>query len=240
MLLSGLVLTRHVRSNGFREKCGWYLFFAAFLTLFLFSTKPISNTLVYYLEHNYHLPSKRVLSNLDIMVILSGGVSRYNRLDDSVEASGTTYSRLFNGVRIFKENNIKLLVLSGTGTEAYPESDAVVMARLTEQLGVSKERIVIEGRSRNTLEHALNLKKILHITKGQKIGIVTSAIHMRRSEMVFKKELPENTIVPIPVNYIYSLAKFDLENFVPSSESFATSSYAIHELIGMLWYLIKY
>jgi hypothetical protein len=44
-----------------------------------------------------------------------------------------------------------------------------------------------------------------------------------------RKQLPNDTIVPIPVNYIYSPDQYNLISFVPSADAFATSNYALHE-----------
>jgi uncharacterized SAM-binding protein YcdF (DUF218 family) len=169
---------------------------------------------------------------------LGGGVHKSNALLGDAEASGATYSRLFNGVRIFKENNINFLVLSGTaGT--YKESDAVVMSGLAEQLGIPRERIIVEATSRNTFEHAIELRKIFPAPKKVKIGIVTSAIHMRRSEMAFKRRFPTNVIVPIPVNYLYSSAALKFEDFIPNIEALSLSSLALHELEGLVFYSLQ-
>ena len=234
-----LVFMRSIRKDGFKEKCGWYLSFTAILMLYLFSTKPISNLLVYSLEHNYQLPSKETLSSLDAMIILAAGVRPCNVFVCGAEASGVTYSRLVSGVFIFKENNVKLLVMQGT-SELDIESDAVVMGGLAKQLGVPQDRIVVETKSRNTFEHAIELRKIFPASKKMRLGIVTSAMHMRRSEMVFKWEFPEDVIVPIPVDCRHSVLKYNIEDFVPSPGAFAASNDAIHELVGMAWYLLKH
>jgi len=228
----GLVLIKHSRKINFKEKCGWYLSLAALLILIIFSLKPVSNLLVYSLERNYQLPSKEIISSLDCMVILSGGVS-------GAEPTGATYSRLINGVRIFKENNVKLMVLQGNSGKE-PKSDAAIMTELAEQLGVPRDRIIVESNSRNTFEHAIELRKIFPASKKMRLGIVTSAMHMRRSEMVFKWKFPEDVFVPIPVDYRFLVFKYDFKNFIPSLEAFAASNDAFHELVGMVWYLLKH
>ena len=238
-LFLGLTLTKNVRKNGFKEKGGWYLSFIAALTLAFFSVQPVSNLLVYSLEHRYRLPSKEALANLDVLVILAGGVRHCDVLPGGTELEGATYSRLFSGVYIFKECDAKLLVLQGT-SRLDMESDAVVMANLAEQLGVSRDRIIVETNSRNTFEHAVELRKITPVSKKIRIGIVTSAIHMRRSEMVFKWKFPEGIIVPIPVDRRYSTLKYDFENFIPSLDALSASSDAIHEYVGMVWYSILF
>jgi uncharacterized SAM-binding protein YcdF (DUF218 family) len=55
-----------------------------------------------------------------------------------------------------------------------------------------------------------------------------------------RKQLPNDTIVPIPVNYIYSPDQYNLISFVPSADAFATSNYALHEWIGIIWYFMRY
>ncbi len=237
VLSLGLTLTRNVRKNGLKEKWGWYLSFIAAIVLFLFSTKPVANLLVYSLECDYQLPSKEALLNLDAIVILAGGVRHSDVLPGGAEASGATYSRLFSGVHIFKENNAKLLVVQGT-SRVDMESDSLVMAGLAEQLGVGRDRIIVESNSRNTLEHAVELRKIFPASKKMRIGVVTSAMHMRRSGMLFRREFPEDVIVLIPVDCRYLVLKYDIKNFIPSVEAFATSNDALHELIGTVWYLL--
>lgn len=235
----GLAFIRNVRKDGFKEKCGWYLSFTAVLMLYLFSTRPVSNLLAYSLEHNYQLPSKKTLSSLDAVVILAAGIRPNGVFACGVEVSESTYSRLVSGVHIFKENNAKLLVMQGT-SRADIESDAVVMAVLAEQLGVPRDKIIVETNSRNTFQHAIELRKIFPASKKIRLGIVTSAMHMLRSEMVFKWEFPEDVIVPIPVDCRYSALKYDIEDFIPSLKEFTASNDAFHELVGVAWYLLKH
>ena len=68
---------------------------------------------------------------------------------------------------------------------------------------------------------------------------VRSALHMVRAERVFKKVFPEYTIVPVPVGYQFNYLKKSkpLENFIPSSGSLQISRDALHEWIGMIWYV---
>jgi len=68
------------------------------------------------------------------------------------------------------------------------------------------------------------------------IGIVTSALHMPRAVQAFQGKFPKESIVPIPVGYIYSPIEDSLNSFVPTADAFMASNYAIHEEIGMIWY----
>ena len=235
----GLAFLKNARKDGLKGKIGWHLSFSAMLMLFFLSTKPVSNLLVYSLEHRYQLPSQETLSNLDAVIILAGGVRPSNIFAEGAEASGVTYSRLVSGVTLFKKSHAKLLVMQGT-SKSDLESDAVVMRGLAEQLGVPRDRIFVETKSRNTFEHAIELRRKFPVFPKIRLGVVTSAVHMRRSEMAFKWKFPEDVIVPIPVDCNYSVLKYNIEDFVPSIEAFEASSAAFHEWVGIVWYLLKH
>ena len=241
LLLTGLSLLREVRKQS-RFKLGWYLLVIGFSILFFLSLKPVSNFLVYPLEYQYQFPSSELLSNIDMIVILGGGVipalGQHKDLKNA-QASGATYSRLFNGVRIFKNSNAKMLMLSGAGEVSGSESNAEVMKRLAMELGIPEDKIITEVNSRNTYEHAIWFKKIFPNIENMKIGIVTSALHMPRTVQAFKNKISQDAIIPIPVDYIYSPLQYTIEIFIPSINTFVKSSYAIHEWIGIIWYYLR-
>jgi uncharacterized SAM-binding protein YcdF (DUF218 family) len=113
------------------------------------------------------------------------------------------------------------------------------MEGLAMELGVQEDEIITEDSSQNTMENAAQLKKLLSEQEQNRIGLVTLALHMVRGERVFKKVFPEYTIVPVPVGYQFNHLKKSkpLENFIPSSGSLQISRDALHEWIGMIWYV---
>jgi uncharacterized SAM-binding protein YcdF (DUF218 family) len=238
-LITGLLLTRDLRKQGW-FKVGWHLAIIGASIFFLLSISPVSNRLVYYLEKQYQPPSKEVISTADILVILNGGVSPSGGLRKNPEASGATYSRVFNGVELFKRSSAKVLVLSGVGDEKDIEGTADVMKNLAISLGVSEDKILIEPKSRHTMEHVIELVKLFPPDKKMRIGIVTSALHMRRSILAFQRKFPKDAIIPMPVGYTYSSPEYSIKSFMPSAYELSKSSYAIHELIGIIGYRIFY
>lgn len=167
---------------------------------------------------------------------MGGGIYPPDELRKSPEASGVTYSRLFNGVEIFKQSGAKVLVLSGAGGEQNNESEAEVMKNLAILLGVPEDKIIIESKSQNTMEQAIELAKLFPPQENKRIGIVTSAMHMPRAVQAFQEKFPKENIVPIPVGYISSSPEYSLNSFVPTADAFMRSTDAIHEEIGMIWY----
>lgn len=241
LMILGLILTRNARKKS-GLKTGWYSMFLGTLTLIFFSMTPVSKALVYSLERMYQPPSAEALSNLDFVVVLGGGAAPSGGFRKNSEASGATYSRLFNGVEAFKQSSAKILVLSGLGPYARSESEseAEVMKTLALRLGVGKAKIVTEAKSRNTMQQAIELARLFPPTKYRRIGITTSALHMFRAEKTLRKKFPEGAIVPIPVNYVYSPLRYNVKSFIPSAGAFSNSTNVIHEWIGILWYSIRY
>jgi len=60
------------------------------------------------------------------------------------------------------------------------------MAQMAEEFGVSKDKIRVEEKSTNTYDQALEFNKMF-VTKDIKIGLVTSAYHMKTK----RKRIPE-------------------------------------------------
>ena len=239
LMFLGLILTRQSPKK-LRYKLGRFSLFLGMCILFLFSIQPVSNLLIYSLECQYQLPSDEILSNLDVLVILGGGMHMSGGFREYPEVGGVTYSRLFNGIRIFKQSGARTLALCGGSLIPSSESEAEAMKALALESGIQEDKIITETESRNTMENAAELAKLLSSTEKRRIGLVTSALHILRSEKAFRKQLPNDTIVPIPVNYIYSPDQYNLRSFVPSSDAFATSNYALHEWIGIIWYYLRY
>jgi uncharacterized SAM-binding protein YcdF (DUF218 family) len=178
------------------------------------------------------------------MVVLSGGIRRSSRFNKNFKVLPVTFTRISEGIEAFNQSNAKQLVLSGAGsnsrTKLESQKDGQAMKNLALQLGIPEEKIIIEPNSFNTMEHAIELVKLFPPEKKLKIGLITSALHMLRSKKAFNKKFQPDSIVPIPVNYTYSSPKFNVKSFIPSSDALSQSTYALHELIGILWFSIRY
>jgi len=241
LLVSGLILFLSGQTKRWAKRVGGSLIACGIGLLYLFSISPVSNLFVYSVESGYAAFSEDALKDLDIIIVLGGGYLPSGDLQKYPEASGTTYSRLFNGVRIFERSGAKKLVLSGGSAFPGRDSEAGVMKDMAMRLGVPADRIVTESVSRNTMEQGCLVSRIFPAGSKRRIGIVTSAMHMRRAESVFRKSFPEDVIVPLAVNYLSGkpVFNFTAKEVVPSADIFSLSSYAFHEFIGMIWYWLR-
>jgi uncharacterized SAM-binding protein YcdF (DUF218 family) len=177
---------------------------------------------------------------LDLVVVLGAGYYPSGGFRESAEPSGLAYARVFGGVKAFKNSGARALAFCEGWRDDARESGAEVMKALAIELGVQEDKIITEDKSQNTMENATELKRLL-APKGQRhIGLATSALHMSRAERTFRQVYATDTIVPIPVNYLYTPQKRYLESMIPSARALQTSSEAVHEWIGMFWYTIRY
>ena len=235
----GLIFLKCSRKKS-TPKLGWFLVFSGLLVLYFFSINPVSRLLVYSLESRYRLPCDEVLATLDVVIVLGGGMRASGGFREYPEMGPITYSRLVNGVNIFKRSGAKTLILSGGGPIRTTESEGAVMKALAIEMGVPDSQIITETKTHNTMEQAVELAELLSATKAKRIGLVTSALHMMRSERTFKGRFGDDTIVPIPVNYLYVPLECKITSIIPSASELVTSTAAVHEWIGMAWYPIRY
>jgi len=89
--------------------------------------------------------------------------------------------------------------------------------------------------SLNTKEHAEELNKKFN-NKDLRIGLITSAYHMQRSNREFRKYF--RNVEPLPSDYLYSPNPISLLTFLPHSSKLNTFSIAFREIIGIAWYKI--
>lgn len=110
--------------------------------------------------------------------------------------------------------------------------------------GVLKEEhyadsaILIENRSRNTFENAAFSKAILKKANLKPpYLLVTSAFHMKRAMLIFKKEGME--VVPFPCDYKSTAGVFSIFDVLPAPNVYDNWNKYIKELVGYIMALIK-
>jgi uncharacterized SAM-binding protein YcdF (DUF218 family) len=217
-----------------KKKNGALILLLAIVLIYGASIAPVANYLCYYLEKDYINNPTAGNKNIDAIVVLGGGTKDINALKDTFN-TGIESLRLLHAVVVYNKTGAKSFVCSGKGDGKV--SEAEVMARLAEKLGVPKEKIRIDPNSKNTGENASEINKMF-VNKNINIGLVTSAFHMKRSEREFKKYF--NNVVPLPAHYLYSSPGGSaVIRYMPRSEELYKTSIAFKEIIAQLWYRLK-
>jgi len=217
-----------------KKKSDTLLLFFVIILFYGLSIFPVSNYLSYQLERDYiNRPDKDKI-NLDVIVVLSGGSYDINPLNNTFPGE-TTVVRLVHAVKMYKKYGAQYLVCSGKSDSKIP--DARLMAQMAEELGVPQNKIRVDIQSDNTYSHALEFNKMFS-NKDIKIGLVTSAYHMKRSEKQFHKFFSH--VIPLPIGYLYaSPAGAAAVRYIPQSQWLLNNSRIFHEYIGELWYSVK-
>ncbi len=228
LLLFGILLIRS------RRNLGRVFIAAGILLLYGLSISPVSFALIAPLEKSFR-PVNVKLVKADVIVVLGGGTRDRSWLGLEPEPGGASLQRVVAAVKLHRALHIPMVITGGAGDPAQPElSDADAMARAALDLGVLERNIVIENKSRNTLESARSAGDML---KGKRIILVTSAYHMKRSAALFKKQGFD--IVPAPTGYLAEHRPATFYAFIPNADSLSTSAVALSEHISFIWYSMK-
>jgi uncharacterized SAM-binding protein YcdF (DUF218 family) len=212
----------------------WKAVIGIVVLLYLLSVQPTSNLLSYILEKDYLHSDLRQIEKLEAVVVLTGG-SYENKVTREILPSHESPSRLLHALQIFMLSDARYFVCSGRGINK--TSDAEAMARTAGRLGISESSIIIEPNSNNTMEHARELSMLLK-DKQMRIGLITSGYHMKRSLREFRKYFKD--VKPLPSGLSYAPLPMSIFTFMPNSFNLYRSSVAISEIIGNIWYSIRY
>ena len=104
------------------------------------------------------------------------------------------------------------------------------------RLGVPEESILLTENVQNTDQEAKSVKKLLN--QNNKIILVTSAFHMLRAKKVFEAYNIE--VIPFAVDFTNFHRKLTFMDFIPSAAAFSKTSFVVREIMGRLYYNLKY
>lgn len=102
---------------------------------------------------------------------------------------------------------------------------------------MSPQRILVDDRSRNTRENALETERLLAPTKSRAIVLIISAFHMRRSLGCFRKV--GMAVMPYAVDIRGHTTGPDAFGWVPEASCLAESTAAVREYVGLLMYRLQ-
>ncbi len=150
--------------------------------------------------------------------------------------------RLWQALRLLKQGRIKKLLISGgSGSIDMPfDKEAGHIKAFLLQMGIPEEKIIVENESKNTYENALYTKKIIDsLNTGNKVLLITSAFHMRRSLAIFKKQNYTN-VSPYTTDRYSGGRKFVFDHcFIPDISALGAYNLLLHEVLGYAVYKAK-
>jgi len=207
------------------------------IILILSSLPIISNKFIAYLEKDYQPIEIADVENVDAIVVLSGMIRVIGDEENLKYEFTDSVDRFFAGLDLFNNNKSPILILTrGKMPWSLGIAEGEYLKELAIKYGVSEENIILTDEVQNTDQEAKAIKEIL--TEDAKIILVTSAFHMPRAEKVFKAA--NINLIPYPVDFQSSKLKTTIMDFIPSAKSFFDTSHFVREIIGRLYYNLKY
>lgn len=197
-------------------------------------------------EENILVEFKKSASTLNHQpqaIIVLGGGRRKGALEAPIDycqqdLSPSSLERLRYGVRLAKQTNLPILVTGGAPdkTDTNDLAEAKVMKMVLEK-EYSMSPKWIEDQSNTTQENVLHSAEILKKEGMNSVYLVTHFWHMPRAKAVFEKQGLK--VVEAPMGF-YQKTAFTPLDFYPSSEGFQRTRWVWHEILGNLWYRVKF
>ena len=216
-----------------RFRLGAGLITIALGLLYLCSTTLFANWALSVLSPDY-LDPRAAQAQAQAIVVLGGGTDGFAPEYAGDRVSSLTLSRVRYAARLFNLPGRPILVSGGSVSgETTPEA-AQMRALLEEELRVPVRWV--EDRSRNTLENALETRRLLAPLGIRTVYLVTHAWHVPRARLAF--EHAGFVVVPAPTAFS-SVDGIGVHDFVPRASALSSSYYFFHEMIGNAWYRIR-
>src|SRR5262249_10547383 len=164
------------------------------------------------------------------IVVLGGGVIRPAISADRGEiVVGDTADRIIAAVELARRYPSARVVFVG-------KSEADFVIQFFEKLGVPRDRVIVEQKSRNTAENATFAKQLVVPKPGERWLLVTSAMHMPRAVGVFRKE--GFAVEAYPVDYRTAGTKDQWTLSSALMGGIGIMDHAVHEWTGLFIYWI--
>jgi uncharacterized SAM-binding protein YcdF (DUF218 family) len=232
--IMGLMLFSIFSKKAYRKKMG--LRFAVGIFLF-FSLDFIS---FLFLEA-WEVPGKKLVDvqKHKVAVVLGGftvmEAEPFDRVHTNCEAD-----RLLHAVKLYETGKIDYILVTGGTASLWKvnNTEADLAHDLLLTCGVPEKAILIENKSKNTHENAVNSRKLLTEKGlwGDEIILLTSGFHTRRAVACFEKENYKVFDFSTSMR-IHKLHWLSLNIYViPSFDSFYRWNLLIHEYVGFMTY----
>lgn len=174
----------------------------------------------------------------DGVIILGGSISPDVSRVHGEAALNEFAERLTAVAKLARQYPQARIVFSGGNGDAFAttNTEAEFALPLLESFGIGRERIIVEDRSRTTLENALFSKQVVAPKAGERWLLVTSAYHMPRSIGVFRAAgFP---VEAYPVDWRIGDAGERLRPLDKVSDGLKRTDTAMHEWIGLAGYFV--
>jgi uncharacterized SAM-binding protein YcdF (DUF218 family) len=230
-LLGAILLATRFSSLGRK------LLMVSALLLAICGFSPLGNLVLYPLESRFP-PWDAARGAPDGIVVLGGSIDADLSVAHGTAAFTAAAGRLIEAAALaHRYPNARVIFSGGSANLISADArEADYAADIFESLGVSRERLTMERRSRNTQENAEFSKAIAAPKSGERWLLVTSAYHMPRSVGLFRKA--GFAVEPYPVDWRTGKPEDILEFSPVAVEGLERTDIGIREWIGLTAYWV--
>jgi uncharacterized SAM-binding protein YcdF (DUF218 family) len=172
------------------------------------------------------------------IVVLGGGIREsapeYQQL---ATLKSSTLERVRYAAKIAKQTQLPILVTGGKVFDTDLPSEATLMAKVLTDEFRQPVRWQ-EKNSRNTAENADHTQAILAQEGINRIILVTHAYHMQRAVLQFQQQ--GFRVLPAPTVFLSQSDTLNILSFLPSAAALQKSTLILHEIMGIIWYKLRY
>ncbi len=208
------------------------------IVLFFCSLPIVSNKLIDYLEKGHELKNINKLDNADAIIVLSGMIRTLKTKDGYKYEFKEGVDRFIAGITLIKSNKAPYLVFtrgSVPWSSGIPEGE--YLKEMAIKFNVTEDKILLTKKAENTEQEAKAIKELFP-NKDTKFILITSAFHMQRALNIFNTH--NIKVIAFPVDFRRKYQKFTMQDVIPSAGSLEATSNFVREIIGRLYYKLKY
>lgn len=203
------------------------LFAIPWLLLTFAGNEPLANVLTGAVEGEPADPFSE--APFDAVIVLGGGTSETHLGAAQLGSSG---DRVVLGARLYHRGLTPVLVTSGSPIAGFSEHDAAAATvRIWTELGVPPSAIVRVDGARTTTDEARLHAALIRERGWARVGVVSSAIHLRRAMSLFEHEGAR--VVPLAAGETQEPVRWrGLPSLIPYGDAARRVHAACWELVG--------
>jgi uncharacterized SAM-binding protein YcdF (DUF218 family) len=228
------IWSRKTKREKRKKRLNWVLIGS----LFFFSNTVIFSELLRMWEPE----GKKIeeVGHYDVGIVLGGMAEYDNNLDRlSLRRGG---DRLWQAMHLYHLGKVDKLLISGNNGHIMDKglNEAVQFRDILIDFGIPAEDILVDSLSKNTHQNAVESKKVLdQFPELKNCLLITSALHMPRSEACFRKVGFENIDTFTTDHFTGEKRGYSFEQYiVPNISNLVDWGKFNHEWVGYLVYWV--
>lgn len=219
-----------------RQRWARKLLFVTLCGILVLHSGWVGQWLRYPLESRYApLVDPKDAGPYDGIVILTsasipaGGLLPFPTIDEHM------FRRLDEAWRLYRIQPKPIIVSGGHVDPFTPDrGENKIACDYLIRWGVAQPHVIGESKSRDTFESAMEIAKLLKRKGWKRYLLVTSAVHMPRSMLVFSTIAPEP--IAAPGDFTLRQTKLSPLDFAPTTSAGRATASTLHEYIGLANY----